>query len=182
MDIEALWHEIGSSLFDLIHARFLAGAIRDWSFVFRQAAKTLRPGGAFALVDFDWDIRFDERGQIGVATRHWINRLHTITSERGRPLKLEPELIHRQLHESRLTVHRYEVHQVNIGRPSPERYQGGENTPDRTACVGFIMSLEAMSVRPLLTWGRMNIREYQDLIAEVTREIWSEKIFMYMQM
>lgn len=38
---------------DLVHVRNMAGAFRDWGFIYRQAFACIRPGGYIEVLDFD---------------------------------------------------------------------------------------------------------------------------------
>ncbi|OKL59758.1 hypothetical protein UA08_04502 [Talaromyces atroroseus] len=52
-DVENDW--VYSQQFDFIHARYLAGAIKDWSRLIDQAFKFTRPGGWVEFQDFDME-------------------------------------------------------------------------------------------------------------------------------
>lgn len=50
-DAELEWERAPDSI-DLVHFRGMAGAFSDWSFVYEQAFKCIKPGGYIELVDF----------------------------------------------------------------------------------------------------------------------------------
>jgi len=52
-DIEDEW--MYSSKFDFIHARYLAGAIKDWPKLMKQAFKFTKPGGWVEFQDFNME-------------------------------------------------------------------------------------------------------------------------------
>lgn len=54
-DIEDTWTY--ESPFDLIHARYLAGAIRDWPRLVAQSFAHLKPGGVVEMQDWDFAFR-----------------------------------------------------------------------------------------------------------------------------
>lgn len=51
-DIEDSWG-YDNNPFDFVHARYLAGSIRDWPALARQAYSSIRPGGWVELQDWD---------------------------------------------------------------------------------------------------------------------------------
>lgn len=55
-DAELEWERPEDSI-DLVHMRTMAGAFSDWSYVYQQAFKCIKPGGWIELVDF-----YDHRG------------------------------------------------------------------------------------------------------------------------
>lgn len=50
-DIEQAWHFADSRTFDLIYARLLVIAIKDWRRLFERAYSSLRPGGVLELLE-----------------------------------------------------------------------------------------------------------------------------------
>lgn len=55
-DIEDDWAYQGN-LFDYVHARYLAGAIRDWPALLKQAYRNTRPGGWAEFQEWDYRIQ-----------------------------------------------------------------------------------------------------------------------------
>ncbi|KKY19180.1 putative tam domain methyltransferase [Phaeomoniella chlamydospora] len=53
-DAEEEWYY--PSPFSYIHLRFMSGAFSDWSYIYRQAYRNLRPGGILEILDWDYDI------------------------------------------------------------------------------------------------------------------------------
>lgn len=77
-----LWPE---NSFEFIHIRNMVGSIRDWSAVFSQALKCLKPGGMIEVSEIRThfqcqDGTFEERGQ---ACLKWEQTFHEIAAEMG---------------------------------------------------------------------------------------------------
>ncbi|KAI1645802.1 S-adenosyl-L-methionine-dependent methyltransferase [Daldinia loculata] len=63
-DVENPW-KYPDNTFDFIHARSMAGGVRDWPALFRQVYNKLKPGGLFEMTEialniFDFDGKFAE--------------------------------------------------------------------------------------------------------------------------
>jgi predicted methyltransferase len=52
-DIEESWDYPSSQQFDYIHQRSMAGSIANWSALYKQALKNMKPGGWFEIQEFD---------------------------------------------------------------------------------------------------------------------------------
>jgi len=66
-DAEDDWLYKPSEAFDFIHGRGLAGGIKDWDRLYRQAYKHLKPGGWIEMQEYEAWIRSDD-GTIDNAT------------------------------------------------------------------------------------------------------------------
>ncbi|KAL1983201.1 hypothetical protein VTN96DRAFT_375 [Rasamsonia emersonii] len=86
-DIENEW--VYSSKFDFIHARYLAGSIKDWPKLMRQAFKFTKPGGWVEFQDFNMRFYTTSGGEFkpGCPLDQWT----TEVIEGLKTLGMEPE-------------------------------------------------------------------------------------------
>lgn len=85
-DVEDTWTY--ATPFDYIHARYLAGAIRDWPRLVRQSFDNLEPGGWIELEDFDIDY-YSQDGSLTAehALRRWLTMSYQGEDITGRTLR-----------------------------------------------------------------------------------------------
>lgn len=89
-DFEQDWPE---ERFDFIHARQLAGAVRDWQRLIKQAYDHLKPGGYFEAKDFAvsaWSS--DNTLKEDSEYMKYLNNLHAAGDKTGKKMNIAPEL------------------------------------------------------------------------------------------
>jgi SAM-dependent methyltransferase len=152
--------------FDLVHIRNMAGAFRDWAFIYRQAFACIRPGGYIEVLDFD-----DHRGYKnfaswfpeGSAVQLMTNAIRQASEMDGRP-KGVAHLDPRCLREAGFVDVRAEQHDIPLGRRENARF--GEDW--LFACV---TGLEAICLRLLTKYLRWEAGYVRGLCDEVAREV-----------
>ncbi|KAF8457131.1 methyltransferase LaeA-like protein [Terfezia claveryi] len=72
-DVESQWPR--SRLFDFIHCRTLAGAISNWSALYKQAYDNLAPGGWFEVIELRMRMDSDKDIDWEKTTIHYMTRL-----------------------------------------------------------------------------------------------------------
>lgn len=85
-DIEDEWTY--THKFDLIHARYLLGAVRDWPALVAKCFQHLRPGGWIELQDFTMQV-YSTDGSL--AKDSYLTRYLVETTEGMRAMGVEPE-------------------------------------------------------------------------------------------
>ncbi|PGH18639.1 hypothetical protein AJ79_00418 [Helicocarpus griseus UAMH5409] len=86
-DIEQLWQY--SKRFDFIHGRALAGSIKDWPRLLRQAYDNLEPGGWFELQDFEvWGYCDDGSIEKATAGLLWREKVIEASQKFGKDMKV----------------------------------------------------------------------------------------------
>lgn len=83
--------------FDLVHFRHMAGAFSNWSEIYREAYRSLKPGGWIEVLDFDSHDKtllsyFDQDSDVAT----WLRLVNTCAKKSGRPrgeAHLQPEVL-----------------------------------------------------------------------------------------
>ncbi|CZR58932.1 related to methyltransferase [Phialocephala subalpina] len=83
--------------FDLVHFRHMAGAFSSWSDIYKEAHRSLKPGGWIEVLDFDNHDRtllsfFAEDSEVST----WLRTINECSQTSGRPrgaAHLEPEVL-----------------------------------------------------------------------------------------
>ncbi|KAH7321463.1 putative Demethylmenaquinone methyltransferase [Rhexocercosporidium sp. MPI-PUGE-AT-0058] len=84
-----------SNSFDLVHFRTMIGAFEDWNHIYREAYKTIKPGGYIEVVDLEiaaFPTYFPDNPMVV----RWFNTFLEATKIAGRPMTtdhLEPEVL-----------------------------------------------------------------------------------------
>jgi len=90
-DAESEWPY--STKFDYIHARSLAGSIRDWKRLFRQVYDHLTPGGLFEIQEIEIDLKTDDHSfPENSFLERWVTQLHLAFEKSGRIINIAPDL------------------------------------------------------------------------------------------
>lgn len=89
-DFEADWPY--SRPFDFIHGRELAGSVGDFDHLFKQAFKSLKPGGYFEMQSFLIKIFADDDSlDKAVHTLPWVKYIQEAAAKFGKPMDTTPE-------------------------------------------------------------------------------------------
>lgn len=79
--------------FDFIHARTLAGSVKDWKWLIRKAYNHLKPNGYFEAVEIDvWAWSDDSTLKDDSPYMQYLRSLHGAGNRTGRKMKIAPNL------------------------------------------------------------------------------------------
>jgi SAM-dependent methyltransferase len=81
-DIEDAWN-YEAYPFDFVHGRYLAGSIRDWPALAKQAYANIKPGGWVELQDWDCMVESHD-GTVTEDTTYW--KWHKLCTDRMEPV------------------------------------------------------------------------------------------------
>lgn len=88
-DVESDWIETDADdRYDFIHARGMAGSIKDWAKLYRQALQSLRPGGWLEMQEFEICLQSDDDPDIVQAPyiKQFQEEVHKASRVFGREL------------------------------------------------------------------------------------------------
>jgi len=164
-DAEEEWIRPADAV-DLVHIRNMAGAFRDWGFIYRQAFACVKPGGYIEVLDFD-----DHRGYKnfaswfpeGSAVQLVISALRQASEMDGRP-KGVGHMDRRLLEDAGFVDIQELQHDIPLGRRENARF--GEDW--LFACV---TGVEATCLRLLTKYMGWEADYVRGLCDEVAREL-----------
>ncbi|KKA16612.1 UMTA methyltransferase family protein [Rasamsonia emersonii CBS 393.64] len=79
--------------FDFIHARTLAGSVKDWKWLIRKAYNHLKPNGYFEAVEIDvWAWSDDSTLKDDSPYMQYLRNLHEAGNRTGRKMNIAPNL------------------------------------------------------------------------------------------
>ena len=141
--------------FDFIHMRNLSGAFSNWSAIYAEVFKNLRPGGSFEIVDRG-PIQLKETGNSN--TSIFNDAVRSAADRSGRPLDLD-HLQKSMFDNAGLSVIKTRVFVIPLGTydPDPLRKVAG-----KMAMIAALEGLEAVSLRLMtkhLGWKEEGVRE-----------------------
>ena len=156
-----------SKPFDFIHMRNLSGAFADWSAVYAEVSKNLRPGGSFEIIDRGF-IQFKKETP-NSNTSIFNGAIQSAAEKSGRPLDLN-HLKKPILGSAGLSVVKTRVFEVPLGTydPNPQKKVTG-----KMAMIAALEGLEAVSLRLLtkhLGWKEEDVRELCRKVQEEIRK------------
>lgn len=148
--------------FDFIHMRDLSGAFSNWSAIYAEVSKFLKPGGSFEITDCGL-IHFTEIPDSN--TSIFNGAVRSAADKSGRPLDLD-HLKKPILDNAGLRVMKIRVLEVPLGTydPNPQKKRTG-----KMAMIAALESLEAVSLRLLtrhLGWKEGGVRELCEKVQE----------------
>ena len=151
--------------FDFIHMRNLSGAFSDWSAVYAEVSKNLKPGGTVEIIDRGL-IQF-KKDTPNSNTSIFNGAIQSAADKSGRPLDLN-HLKKPVFDSAGLSVVKTRVFEVPLGPndPNPRKKVTG-----KMAMIAALEGLEAVSLRLLtkhLGWKEKDVRE---LCRKVQEEI-----------
>ena len=151
--------------FDLIHIRGLSGAFSDWTAVYQQAYKHLRPGGYLEVADFG--LMQVAEGSPDTHLKAFNGAIQAAAEKAGTRIGLE-HMRKAVLENAGLSVAKSQVFEVPLGiwASNPRKKAAG-----KMALVAALESLEAMSMRLLtreMAWDPDDVRS---LCENVSREV-----------
>ena len=154
--------------FDFIHIRGLSGAFRDWSHIYNQAFKHLKPGGYIEVSDADpagdtVEVDNSDNSYLSIYT----SAMRSAADAAGYPRDLS-HLRRTLLSDSGFVDIRTYERQVPIGL-WPDDLQG--KTLGKMALIALLEGLEAYSLRPLTTISNWTADEVRDLCGKVKGEL-----------
>lgn len=151
--------------FDFIHMRNLSGAFSNWSAIYAEVSKNLRPGGSFEIADRGW-IQF--RKEVPNSNTSIFNgAIRSAADKSGRPLGMD-HLKKPMFDNAGLSVIKNRVFEIPLGTydPDPRRKVTG-----KMALIAALEGLEAVSLRLLtkhLGWKEEDVRK---LCGKVQEEV-----------
>lgn len=154
--------------FDLIHIRGLSGAFRDWSHIYNQAFKHLKPGGYIEVSDYD-----PAGGSVEVTNSDdsylsiYASAMRSAADAAGYPRDLT-HLRRTSLSEAGFVDIKMYERQFPIGL-WPGDLQG--KTLGKMTLIALLEGLEAYSLRPLTLTSNWTVDEVQDLCDKVKDEL-----------
>lgn len=164
-DAEEEWIRPANEV-DLVHIRNMAGAFRDWNFIYQQAFACIRPGGYIEVLDFD-----DHRGYKnfvswfpeGSAIQLITNALRQASEMDGRP-KGVAHMDRRYLIDAGFVDIQEMQHDIPLGRQENQKF--GEDW--LFACV---TGVEATCLRLLTKYMGWEADYVRGLCDEVSHEL-----------
>ncbi|KAI5924531.1 S-adenosyl-L-methionine-dependent methyltransferase [Camillea tinctor] len=167
--------------FDLVHARYLFGAVADWTELFRQAYRVCRPGGWCQSGEADVEILSDDNTvpPDGAMNTFW-NMLYR---EAGRKLGVSFQVIKEGLQRKGME----EAGFVDIQEVSYKIPCGAWPQDPKLAEVGMYLQatmLNDVEGYTLFLWNTVmgeNAPGYQEHLAYMRRELKSRRIHGYMK-
>lgn len=151
--------------FDVIHIRGLTGAFPNWTHVYLQASKHLKPGGILEVVDMDLIQTVEQSASSPI--RIYNEAIQSASQKAGTPIGLE-HLRKELVEASGLSVLRSTTRDIPLGPDSPDPRM---KSVGKMALVAALEGLEATALRLLtreLSWKSEQVR---DLCAQVAQEI-----------
>ena len=148
--------------FDFIHMRDLSGAFSNWSAIYAEVSKFLKPGGSFEITDCGL-IHLKEIPDSNTSIFNCAVR--SAADKSGRPLDLD-HLKKPILDNAGLSVIKIRVLEVPLGTydPNPHKKRTG-----KMAMIAALEGLEAVSLRLLtkhLGWKEGDVRELCEKVQE----------------
>lgn len=158
--------------FDLIHLRGLSGAFRDWSSIYDQAFKHLRPGGYIEVTDADpagdtVTLPNCENSYLSI----YASAMRSAAEATGYPRDLG-HLRSSMLNDAGFVDVRVIEREIPIGL-WPEDLQ--EKTLGKMVLIALLEGLEAYSLRHLTATSKWTADEVRDLCEKVKIELLTAK-------
>jgi SAM-dependent methyltransferase len=153
--------------FDLVHFRSMAGAFTDWSYLYRETFKHLKPGGWIEVIDFDDHNAFLSYFDPDSPTTRYVRTLNEAAKKSGRlrgTNHLQPQKLR-------------EVGFVNVSITDKAIPMGvwPEDKTEREIGKYFLVTnlcgIEAAAIRVITEQLGWDIKDLQKLCAEATEEI-----------
>lgn len=151
--------------FDLIHIRGLTGAFQDWSTIYAEVRKHLRPGGFFEIADFGAISLKDSIPDSYISI--FNGACQSAAEKAGRPIGLD-HLRSNLMDTAGLSVVKSKVFDVPLGTWSADPRK---SVAGKMALISTLEGLEATSLRLLtkeLAWKEEDVR---DLCNKVREEV-----------
>ncbi|ETS81901.1 hypothetical protein PFICI_06903 [Pestalotiopsis fici W106-1] len=168
-DIEEYPWGLEPDSFDLVHLQMLAGSIRDWPTLYKNALRHLKPGiGMIEHVEIDFHpLSGDNSLPQDSKLRFWFNELRSAFEQAGMPLSLEPAP------ESWLKQAGFEDIKRNIKEIPYHPWPSSELQKEigRWLNMGMVQGIEAMSMAPLTRYKGYSAAQVRSLLDDVKREI-----------
>lgn len=170
-DMENTWEY--SSQFDLIHARYLAGAIKDWPRLIEQAFKFTRPGGWVEFQDFDMEF-YTRNGEFkpGCAMDTWTK----IVVDGLQKMGVEPEpgpKLEKWLTKAGFTNVHQEVHPIPVGVWPKSKKMKEIGALDYHQ---FLEGLEGISMHIFTNTAGWKPEEVQVFLVEVRKDLKNRRL------
>ena len=171
--------------FDLIHFRSMAGAFKNWKYIYEETLKHLKPGGWVEVVDFDHDKGLQQFFPTGSPGQHWLDALREGSQKAGRPMGIEhldPAYL-TELGFVDVTIEEYEV-PIGIWPEDTEAKRIGKHF-----LVTQLDGLEALCLRTLteqMMWSLEEVLESCRIVTEYVGgsalcvEKWKKPVFKVM--
>ena len=151
--------------FDFVHMRDLSGAFSDWSAIYAEISKNLKPGGSFEITDRSL-IHFKK--EIPNSNTSIFNgAIRSAADKSGRPLDLD-HLKKAMFDKAGLSVTKTKVLEFPLGTydPDPRKKSTG-----KMAMIAALEGLEAVSLRLLTKHLKWNEEDVRGLCGKVQEEV-----------
>ncbi|KAF8459795.1 S-adenosyl-L-methionine-dependent methyltransferase [Kalaharituber pfeilii] len=182
-DCESLWPY--SRPFDLIHARTLAGAIRDWPALYAQAFEHLKPGGWMEVSDFrqkTYCVGGHKPGAACVQLAHLWNKAVTSLGKHSNPAALHKQWM---IDAGFINVQEKIVHLPQNPWPADKRekelgayvmYFILESIPSYgTAALTRILGMQRVEAEALLASARRDVQDTSNKFYSIVHFVIGQK-------
>ncbi len=156
--------------FDLVHFRSMSGAFQDWSYMYKEAYKHLKPGGWVEIMDFDNFREFLDYFLDDEDVTNWFQALTDATAKSGRPrgnAHLQPQMLH-AAGFTNVSVSSKTIPFGTWPEEKQERILGGQFALTQVSAV------EALCLRPFteqLGWSAEEVRRVCDIVVQSIRSL-----------
>ncbi|KAH8683023.1 putative Demethylmenaquinone methyltransferase [Tricladium varicosporioides] len=156
--------------FDLIHFRTMAGAFKDWNYIYSETYRHLKPGGWIEVLDFDDHKKLLSYFSEDSGVQEWFLDIIKALRIMGRPRgtwHLDPKT----LENAGFVDVRSDTKTIPMGiwPEDPEAQSVGKHF-----LVAQLCGIEALCLRPLtevLGWDPAEVRRMCDIVTDRVREV-----------
>lgn len=165
-----------SNSFDLIYCRYMLGSIQDWSRLFCQAFKALKPGGYLELLEPDATLRCDD-GSLdpACALMTWDKLFIEAAATSGRSVVAAANHANLVKEAGFVDIKENILKLPNSPWPKDKhlREVGGYHM------ANFLEGLEGLSLRLFTHFHSMDVPEIQVLLAQTRKDLRNKAIHTY---
>ncbi|KAL1842533.1 hypothetical protein VTJ49DRAFT_5009 [Mycothermus thermophilus] len=177
-DIEDKWQELEPGTWDLVHMRTLNGSISNWTRVYSEIFRHLKPHtGWFEQVEIDWSFRCDD-GTLpeNSYANQWADELLDAMDSFGRPMRMDSNLVKQRLRQAGFVDVKEEVIRLPVNRWVSDPH---EKDIGRWFNLGLRQSLQPLALGPLFRNQQRTPAEVRDLVNKVKMELWPTTVHAY---
>ncbi|KAF7555191.1 hypothetical protein G7Z17_g2356 [Cylindrodendrum hubeiense] len=157
--------------FDFIHIRYMQGSIDDWSKLYKQMYKCLKPGGWFQHLEPDIECQSDNSA-VKVDNDHifkqWARLFYDVGDKIGRTFKVNDSIMKQSAQEAGFTSLTHNKFKVPYGT-----WPKDKDLKDLGQYTGFYLdlSLDGFAVYPIGQILGWSFEEVEDLVAKMRTNV-----------